>query len=74
MDDKMCSIFDLGYFKKAIMGAIIESLYRAGYKYLDAVEVTYFAMNVLDELNAETLCKIETDFLCQNYKKSKYEK
>ena len=74
MDKNMCAIFDLGCFKNAVMGTIIESLYRAGYKYKDAVEVTYYAMDVLEELNAETLCKIETEFLCQNYKKSIYAK
>ena len=50
MDTKMCAIFDLGYFRNAVMGTIIESMYRAGYKYKDAVEVTYHAMDVLDEL------------------------
>lgn len=72
MDPKICAIFDLGYFRNAIMGTIIESMYRAGYKYKDVIEVTYHTFDVLDELNAETLCKIETEFLCQKYKKSIY--
>ena len=56
-------IFDVGCFNYIVMGAMVASMERAGLRKSKMVEVMYHAVEVLDELSAEELEKIHSDYL-----------
>ncbi len=56
-------IFDVGCFNYIVMGAMIASMERAGLRKSKMVDVLYHAVDVLDELSAEELEKIHSEYL-----------
>lgn len=57
------AIFDVGCFKTIVMGSMVASMERAGIRKSKMVDVMYHAMEVLDEMKAEELEKIYSDYL-----------
>ena len=57
MSQEINAIFDLGYFKKIVMGAVTVSLRECGYNKHQKAEVLYECKEVLDKYSAEKLLK-----------------
>lgn len=63
MSQEINAIFDTGYFKKIVMGAVTVTMRNCGFSSFSKASALYECMNVLESHTAEEFEKAYQDYL-----------